>query len=65
MMVNPADITEVGFQDGDLVDIISVFEDGERRLCEFRIVGYPTPAGSAAAYYPEANVLIPLDHTCV
>ena len=62
VMLNPADITELGFQDGDLVDMISVFEDGERRLCAYRIVGYPTPSGSAAAYYPEANVLIPLDH---
>ena len=26
-------------------------------------VSYPTPAGCAAAYFPEANVLIPLDST--
>ena len=36
--------------------------DTERRAAGFRIVAYPTPPGSAAAYYPETNVLIPLDH---
>ena len=29
----------------------------------FRIVGYDTPRGSAAAYYPETNPLVPLDST--
>ena len=28
----------------------------------FRTVD-PTPEGSAAAYFPETNVLVPLDHT--
>jgi hypothetical protein len=27
------------------------------------VVDYPTPRGCAAAYYPEANVLVPLDAT--
>ena len=27
----------------------------------FRVVAYPTARGSAAAYYPETNVLVPLD----
>jgi formate dehydrogenase major subunit len=26
-------------------------------------VAYPTARGCAAAYYPEANVLVPLNHT--
>ena len=29
----------------------------------FRVVSYPTARGCAAAYYPEANVLVPLNHT--
>lgn len=28
----------------------------------FQVVEYPTPQGTAAAYYPETNVLVPLDH---
>jgi hypothetical protein len=43
------------------VDLVSVWSDGERRAPEFRIVEYPTPKGCAAAYFPETNVLVPLD----
>ncbi|QIS10194.1 FdhF/YdeP family oxidoreductase [Nocardia arthritidis] len=63
ILVNQADIAEFGFADGDLVDIVSEWTDGvERRVTGFRIVGYPTPRGNAAAYYPETNPLVPLDH---
>ncbi|MBF6146939.1 FdhF/YdeP family oxidoreductase [Nocardia nova] len=63
VLVHPDDIGEFGFTDGDLVDLISEFSDGvERRVTGFRIVGYATPRGNAAAYYPETNPLVPLDH---
>ena len=62
IMVNPTDITRLGFIDGDIVDIISTFEDRDRTATGYRIVAYPTPLGCAAAYYPETNVLIALDH---
>jgi hypothetical protein len=35
----------------------------ERRAKDFLVVAYSTPAGNAAAYYPETNPLVPLDHT--
>ena len=39
-----------------------VWKDGsERRADGFTIVAYPTKTGTAAAYYPETNVLVPLD----
>ena len=62
VFVNPTDIEELGFADGDIVDVVSEWDDGERRVTGFRIVGYATPKGNAAAYYPETNPLIPLDH---
>ena len=37
--------------------------DPELRAEEFRVVHYDTPVGNAAAYYPETNVLVPLDST--
>ena len=65
VLVNAADITALGFDDGEIVDLVSEWAgpDGlqERRAEEFRIVAYPTPRGNAAAYYPETNVLVPLD----
>ena len=34
----------------------------ERRAKDFLVVPYSTPVGNAAAYYPETNPLVPLDH---
>ncbi|MBF6331541.1 FdhF/YdeP family oxidoreductase [Nocardia transvalensis] len=63
VLVHPDDIAAFGFADGDLVDLVSEWTDGtERRVGGFRLVGYPTPRGNAAAYYPETNPLVPLDH---
>jgi molybdopterin-dependent oxidoreductase alpha subunit len=62
VMVNPEDLAELGIADRELVDIVSVWHDGvERRAPAFRVVAYPASRGSAAAYYPETNVLVPLD----
>ncbi len=63
VLVDPADLARLGFADGDLVDLVSVFDDGERRVRAFRAVAYPTAPGCAAAYFPEANVLVPLGST--
>ena len=63
ILMNPADIAEFGYADGDLVDLISEWTDeAHRRVTGFRVVAYPTPRGNAAAYYPETNPLVPLDH---
>ncbi len=67
LFVNTRDIEALGYSDGDHVDLISEWtrHDGsieERRADNFRLVAYPTPVGNAAAYYPETNPLIPLDH---
>ena len=66
VFVNPSDIAALELADGDRVDLVSEFggPDGieERRAADFRVVAYPTPAGNAAAYYPETNPLVPLDH---
>ncbi|KRB78187.1 hypothetical protein ASE01_08530 [Nocardioides sp. Root190] len=62
VMVNPADLADLGIEDQSLVDIVSIWTDGtERRAEGFRVVGYPAARGSAASYYPETNVLVPLD----
>lgn len=63
VFVNPVDLAEFGLRDGDAVDLVSVWHDGERRARAFRAVAYATPRGCAAAYFPEANVLVPLDST--
>lgn len=66
VLVNAKDIVALGFAEDDVVDLVSEWTraDGtveERRAEEFRIVAYRTPRRNAAAYYPETNVLVPLD----
>jgi len=67
VMMNPDDISQRGFQDGDLVDLITHWagDSHVRRAASFRIVAYQTPRGSVAAYYPETNPLVPLDSTAL
>ncbi|WP_329227637.1 FdhF/YdeP family oxidoreductase [Streptomyces sp. NBC_00111] len=64
VMVNPEDAHALGLADGSYTDLVSEWKDGvERRAPGFRVVHYPTARGCAAAYYPETNVLVPLDAT--
>ncbi|SOD58488.1 oxidoreductase alpha (molybdopterin) subunit [Streptomyces zhaozhouensis] len=64
VLVNPGDAAERGLSDGDFVDLTSEWTDGTERVAPgFRLVVYPTAPGCAAAYYPETNVLVPLDAT--
>ncbi len=63
VFVHPDDIAALGLADGALVDLVSEWSDGsERRAPRFRVVPYEQPRGCAAAYYPETNPLVPLDH---
>ncbi|WP_030924321.1 FdhF/YdeP family oxidoreductase [Streptosporangium amethystogenes] len=61
VFVHAGDLVEQGLADGDLVDLVSEWPDGERRAEAFRVVAYPTARGCCAAYFPETNVLVPLD----
>ncbi|MCW5249371.1 FdhF/YdeP family oxidoreductase [Streptomyces sp. SHP 1-2] len=64
VLVNPEDAGRLGVADGSYVDLVGEWPDGvERRAPGFRVVHYPTARGCAAAYYPETNVLVPLDAT--
>ena len=64
VLVNPADLARLGIADGATVDLVSEWPDrAERRAPAFRAVSYPTAPGCAAAYFPETNVLVPLDST--
>ena len=62
VFVNPEDINRLGFSEGDKVDMISLWHDGRERCVEgFTLVAYDIPQGQAAAYFPEANGLVPLE----
>jgi len=61
VLLHADDIAAQGFSDGDAVDIVSHFRGVQRRAQNFRIVTYAIPRGCAATYFPETNVLVPID----
>ena len=63
VFAHPDDLVELGFADAEVVDVVSEWHDGDRRAEAFRLVAYPVAKGTCAAYFPEANVLVPLDST--
>ncbi len=58
--ISRADLDALGFGDGEHVDLVSVWNDGERVARDFRLVEYDIPAGCLAGYFPETNALVPL-----
>jgi len=61
VFVHAEDLHELGFADGDRVDVVSEWRDEvDRRIDDFRLVAYPVARGTCAAYFPEANALVPL-----
>ncbi len=63
ILLNPDDAREAGYRQGDVVDIISHFNGQERMARRFVVVPFSLPRRSAATYFPEANVLVPVDST--
>ncbi len=63
VLVSPAEMGRIGVTEGQRVTLVSSVDDGhDRRVMGLRVVGYDLPAGCVAAYYPEANPLVPLDY---
>jgi molybdopterin-dependent oxidoreductase alpha subunit len=60
VFMNPKDASRRGMTEGDVVDITSHAEDGERTARRFVVVPYRIPPGCCATYFPEANVLVAL-----
>jgi molybdopterin-dependent oxidoreductase alpha subunit len=60
IFLNPLDMQEQNLRTGQVVDIYSHFEGEVRKAPRFAIVPYAIARRSAAAYYPETNVLVPI-----
>ena len=61
IFMNPEDISLASLAQGMAVDITSHFQ-GETRLAKkFQVVPYAIPKRCVATYFPEANVLVPID----
>ncbi|MEO3406520.1 FdhF/YdeP family oxidoreductase [Mucilaginibacter sp. CAU 1740] len=61
VLMNEKDMAKAGLKSGDKVDLFN-YDDGVERVARlFVIVPYNIPEGNTATYYPEANVLIPIN----
>jgi len=60
VLLNSEDMRERNLQSGQVVDLTSHHEDGERHARRFIVVPYDIPRRCAATYFPEANVLVPV-----
>ncbi|MCP5537893.1 MAG: FdhF/YdeP family oxidoreductase [Akkermansiaceae bacterium] len=65
IFLNPGDMTARNIPPVSLVDITSHWEDGKRKVEKFHAIPYDIPAGTAAAYFPEANPLVPVNSTAL
>jgi molybdopterin-dependent oxidoreductase alpha subunit len=61
IFMNENDMKREGFAAGEKVDIYNHHGGKERVARLFRAVPYDIPERNTAAYYPEANVLVPID----
>ena len=61
VLMHRHDIAAAGLTSGQLVDISSHFAGVTRTAHRFVVVAYQTPRGNVATYFPEANVLVPID----
>lgn len=62
LFMNESDMAEQGIEHGDVVDIETAIGDRKLRLEKITAIAYEIARGSVGAYYPEANVLVPLDY---
>lgn len=63
IFMNAKDISQLGFQKNDVVDIYSTYDGVERLASSFIIVEYDIAESCVATYYPETNVLVPVNNT--
>jgi molybdopterin-dependent oxidoreductase alpha subunit len=61
ILMNENDMQKAGFKAQEKVDLFN-YDDGVERVARlFVVVPYNIPEGNTATYYPEANVLIPIN----
>jgi molybdopterin-dependent oxidoreductase alpha subunit len=61
IFMNRDDIADLGLVDRQVVDLIGEFRDERRVARRFIVIPYDIPRRCTATYFPEANVLVPVD----
>lgn len=61
IMMNRKDMQLLGLEEKQVVDLVNRFEGIERRAEKFLVIPYPIAEKCAATYFPETNVLVPVN----
>jgi len=61
VLMNPADMEREGLAAGQVVDLHGEHQGEQRVARKFLVVPYELPSRCVATYFPEANVLVPVD----
>lgn len=63
LLINPEEMRRHGLREGQTVALRSAVDDGVDRIVKgLKVTAYDLPDGCVAAYYPEANPLVPLSY---
>ena len=63
LMMNSLDMLDRNWKTRQIIDITSHFESETRVSKNWLVIPYDIPSGNIAAYFPEANELVPLNST--
>jgi anaerobic selenocysteine-containing dehydrogenase len=61
VFLHPDDMSDRALQTGDVVDLVGAYAGRVRRAQRFQVVPFDLPRGNCATYFPEANVLVPVE----
>ncbi|MEC9089899.1 MAG: hypothetical protein VYC11_00860, partial [Candidatus Thermoplasmatota archaeon] len=61
VMMNREDMEMLNLSPADLVNLTSHYEGREIHSAKWKVIPYDIPRRNLAAYFPEANVLVPLE----
>ena len=63
IFMNERDMNKRGLKQGDIVDLFNYHEGTERVAHKFIVIPFSIPERCTATYFPEANVLVPINST--
>lgn len=61
ILMNKTDMEKNSWNEFDEVSITSLFDERKVTSDRWRVIEYDIPRGSVATYFPEANILVPLN----
>ena len=63
VLINRDEMRRLGLEEGQTVTLVSDIDDGTtREMPGLKVTPFDLPDGCVAGYYPELNVLVPLDY---